>query len=324
MPPILTMPRLKDKEIQHEVVFEMWLADTTGGAQGAFYLDDMYLRTPDATDTFDKEPQNGPRNFSDFEGYTVDSVLFNESDPNGSAIWNSYGSTVKASDKFVGNGSISAEFSSDVNRQTWGILALMKTGAGNVKDKKYIVMHIATPASDSSKSSAYEDATGNRRFAFAILPKTETNGAGHWFKTNTTVAGNVKMMADGEATWKQLSGDDFYNYLPFGWSGWIMYKLDSYVEGSLKLDGTSPVTGIEIYTSQMGGRFGKVYLDSFFAIDDVDELTAGISATGNKNGKDPEPAPTTTSPTNEPYYTDGSNTFRIYFLEYNYSKQRFG
>ncbi len=303
--------RLKDNEIQHEVVIEIWLPASTGGAQGAFYMDDIYLRTPEATDVDEKEPETpvgGPKELSDFEAFSVGDNLFDAEDVEGSGVWNGYTHTVTASDQFVGNGEVSAEFSGEENRQTWNILTLLKTGDGNIQGKKYLVMHIATPDEESSKSPAYEDANGNRRFAFAVLPKTETNGAGHWFKTNTTVTGNVQMMADGEATWKPITGDDFYNYLPFGWSGWIKYDLSSFAEGSLQLEDTMTVTGIEVYTSQCGGRFGKVYLDSFFALDEEDELPVGISAKGNKNGTDPETPPTTeTEPTNPPYMPDLSD-----------------
>lgn len=302
--------RLKDKEIQHEVGIEVWLPNTTGGAQGAFYMDDIYLRTPEATDVDEREPvepEKGPREFCDFESYAVGDVLYDPNTQNGSAVWTGYGHTVTASDKFVGNGKISAEFSSEENRQTWGIMTILKAGDGNVKDKKYLVMHIATPSADSSKSAAFADAQGNRRFAFSILPKTEENGAGHWFKINTTVAGNVKMLPDGEATWKQIPGDESHNYLPFGWSGWILYDLSAFSEGSLKLDGSTPITGIEVYTSQCGGRFGKVYLDSVFMMDDEDELPGGISAKGNKNGTDPVTPPTSEQPTDPPFIPDLSD-----------------
>lgn len=305
--------RLKDNEIKHEVIVEIWLPKSTGGTQGAFYLDDVYLRTPEATDVDKMEPDEKPETtaneFCDFEDRAVGDSLYDPEDLPGSAVWNGYNYTVTASDKFVGNGNISAEFYSEDNNQGWNIMALLKSGNGSIEGKKYLVFHIATPAADVSHSAMYEDAQGNKRFAFAILPKTETNGTGHWFKTNSTIAGNVEMLADGEATWKPIAGDDFYSYLPFGWSGWIKYDLSGFAEGSTKLADTMEVTGVEFYASQCGGRYGKVYLDSLFAMDDKDKLPCGISAAGDPEGTDPEPS-TPSTPSDPPFipdYSDGSS-----------------
>lgn len=320
--------QLKDYEIQHEVLVETWLPNFNGSVQGAFYLDDVYLCTAEAdvtttteatttestTTTTESEAttttteaetttttapvgeKDGAKELSDYEGFTVGDVVAGGDIPEGdAAIWNGYDFTVKATDKFVGNGSVGLEFSSEDKRVlSWSIIAMIKSGDGNIEGKDYILFHIATPSEDSSKSPAYEDGQGNARFAFALIPKAE----GYWFKTNSMASDNVQMMADGEATWSNIPGDDFYNYLPFGWSGWIKYDLDGFSAdgaGETILEDTMTLTAIEFYASQCGKAFGNIYLDSFFAVDGDDELACGVSAQGNKNGESEGDTTTTTT-----------------------------
>lgn len=292
--------RLKFGDILHELVLEFWAAGTTGGANGALFIDDMYLRESSATDVDELEPVivEGPKLLNDFEGFNIgDNLIKNDTTDDG--IWNGYDCIVQSSDLFVGSGTRSAEFNAEL-RRTFGTIGLIKTSDGNITGKDYIIIHIATPSTTVSKSPAYKDENGTARFVLAFIPKTVTgNGTvGHWFKTNATIGGNIQMMADGEATWKETAGADYYTFLPFGWSGWIKYDISSFTEGELILDGETPLSGIEINVSQVGALYGKVYLDSFYAIDENDEIDVGISISGNKNGEDPvitdTPAPTAT------------------------------
>lgn len=291
--------RLKYGDIQHELVLEFWAADTTGGANGPLYLDDMYLRETSATDVFEEEPafEDGPKLLNNFEGFNVGDNLIKD-DGSADGIWNGYDCIVKSSDLNVGDGTRSAEFNAEL-RRTFGTIGLIKTSDGNVKGKDYFIMHITTPPVTSSKSPAYKDENGVARFMIAFIPKTITgNGTvGHWFKTNANVAGNIMVMADGQATWKNADSADYYSFLPFGWSGWIRYDIDTFTEGELVLDGETPLSGIEINVSQIGGTYGKVYMDAFYALDSDDEIEAGISASGNKNGTDTVAVTPTTEPT---------------------------
>lgn len=139
------------------------------------------------------------------------------------------------------------------------------------------------PSEDSLKSPAYETGQGVARFAFSIIPKTD----GCWHKTNTLTAGNVFMLADGEATWKDIPGDDFYNYLPFGWSGWVMYDISAFNDsGNYLVDTDMNLAGLEFWASQCGKKYGNIYLDSFFALDSDDKLSCGLSVDGMEGGQD--------------------------------------
>lgn len=288
--------RLGDYDIQHELLVEFWPSRFDGSAQGALYLDDIYLRTdatvsdmpvteaPVTTTTTQATPVNDPLEVNDFESATVGSAV-SIGDIAG-------GLTVTATDAMVGNGSIGVVFEGANDGGNYGYKGKVVTGNGiSFNGKESLLVHVVTPSEDSSKNTNYNE------FLYEMII-IAGDSATHWLKLDA--ATGAQMMADDETTWSAAPGSDSYNFLPYGWSGWLKYDLSKYAEGSYKADWSNlTVWGIEIYTSQCGGAYGSFGVDSLFAVDADDKLACGVSVDGNDNPKTTTTTEKTTTTTEE-------------------------
>lgn len=244
--------------------------------------------------------QYAPKVLNDFEGFNVgDELLRPESNQDG-GVWAAYNANVRASNLNVGIGSGSMEIFNDTLRTGYGTKAAIKTGDCSITGKKYLVFHITAPPADVTlKNPLYKDQNSNERFfVFTIVPKTITgegaSAVGHWYKAKADNAGNkVQLKRDGQGSWYNANGTDFYFNVPFGWSGWVKLEIGNFYdsESGDALKNTDTLSLIELSLSQVGKEYGKVYFDSLLAVDD-DDVIPNLNTGTNNNTQEQQNANT--------------------------------